>query len=66
MRNLKSIKTSDGYTFYLVNGQWVDNLNPELVDMVFTLEEMEKEQREWEAEKTETLEDIETFLTWGK
>tara|TARA_R100000329_G_C7589525_1_gene209065 strand:- start:474 stop:665 length:192 start_codon:yes stop_codon:yes gene_type:complete len=59
------IKTPDGYTFYLVNGEWVDNLNPELVDMVFTLEEMEQEQREWEAEKAETQATVNTFL-WGE
>ena len=30
-----TFKTSDGYTLHLVGGVWVDNLDPDLVDMTF-------------------------------
>lgn len=28
-------QTSDGYTLYYVGGEWVDNLDPDLVDLTF-------------------------------
>ena len=27
--------SKDGYTWYFIGGKWVDNMNPELVDMTF-------------------------------
>jgi len=30
-----TFRTSDGYTLYRVGGAWVDNLDPDLVDMTF-------------------------------
>ena len=30
-----TFKTSDGYTLHFINGTWVDNLDPDLVDMTF-------------------------------
>ena len=31
----RAFLTEDGYTFYWVGGQWVDNLNPDLIDMIY-------------------------------
>jgi hypothetical protein len=30
-----TFRTSTGYTLYRVDGAWVDNLDPDLVDMTF-------------------------------
>jgi len=30
-----TFRTSDGYILFYVNGQWVDSLDPESVDMTF-------------------------------
>ncbi len=31
--NPPMVRTNDGYKFYLVGGKWVDNLDPDKVDM---------------------------------
>lgn len=31
-----TFRTSDGYTLYLIGGEWVDNKDPDLVDMTFS------------------------------
>jgi hypothetical protein len=32
---VKTFVTDDGYTFYFVDGEWVDHEDPEKVDMTF-------------------------------
>ncbi len=41
------VRSPDGYRFWKVGGQWVDNLDPDRVDMILTLAEMEREIARW-------------------
>jgi hypothetical protein len=67
------VRSPDGYRFWKVGGQWVDNLDPDRVEVILTLAEMEIEIAKWKqderAEGTpwrKALESVEAYAEQGE
>lgn len=53
IRTASKIKTDNGHAFYKHNGFWVDNENPDRIDMIWTGKEMERQIKNNEIQITE-------------